>query len=175
MIFGKMCMSISSFPHELLEYVLGYRPNLCNCGCFCKVYICRQLYHPQTRDKSNSKIIFPHELPKYVQWCWLYKGPSINDVGNWEGEGVKNWSKLPTNSTNKKLPTWEAWCQKFKKIADVVYGWSLKVRDFQEKIGIIYRLKQICRFTIINSSFEFSRIFCQYAGLWLAVIHHNQM
>jgi hypothetical protein len=33
------------------------------------------------------------------------KGPSINDVGNWEGEGVKNWSKLPTDST-KKLPTW---------------------------------------------------------------------
>ena len=32
-------------------------------------------------------------------------GPSINDVGNWEGGGVKNCSKLPTDST-KKLPTW---------------------------------------------------------------------
>ena len=29
------------------------------------------------------------------------KGPSINDVGNWEGGGVKNWSKLPTDSTKK--------------------------------------------------------------------------
>ena len=28
-------------------------------------------------------------------------GPSINDVGNWEGEGVKNGSKLPTDSTKK--------------------------------------------------------------------------
>ena len=51
----------------------------------------------------------------------------------------------------------------------------LKVRDFQKKIVIIYRLKQICHFTILNSSFEFSHIFCQYAGLWLAAIHHNQM
>ena len=33
------------------------------------------------------------------------KGPSINDVGNWKGGGVKNWSKLPTDST-KILPTW---------------------------------------------------------------------
>ena len=32
-------------------------------------------------------------------------GPSINDIGNWEGGGVKNWPKLPTDST-KKLSTW---------------------------------------------------------------------
>ena len=38
-------------------------------------------------------------------WRKTAKGPSINDVGNWEGEGVKNWSKLPTDST-KKLMTW---------------------------------------------------------------------
>ena len=37
------------------------------------------------------------------------KGSSIIDVGNWEGEGVKNWSKLPTDST-KKLPTWGRGC-----------------------------------------------------------------
>ena len=30
--------------------------------------------------------------------------------------------------------------------------------------GIIYRLKQICRFTILNSSFEFSRIFLGLAA-----------
>ena len=41
---------------------------------------------------------------KKKKFC-LRKGPSINDVGNWEGGGVKNWSKLPTDST-KKLPTW---------------------------------------------------------------------
>ena len=41
----------------------------------------------------------------------------MNDVGNW----VKNWSKLPTDST-KKLPTWGRGCQKSGKIADIVYG-----------------------------------------------------
>ena len=30
---------------------------------------------------------------KDVPW-----GLSINNVGNWEGGGVKNWSKLPTDS-----------------------------------------------------------------------------
>ena len=33
---------------------------------------------------------------KDVPW-----GPSISNVGNWEGGGVKNWSKLPTVSTKK--------------------------------------------------------------------------
>ena len=42
---------------------------------------------------SKSKLFF----------SYLYEGPSINDIGNWEGEGVKNWSKLPTDN-NKKLP-----------------------------------------------------------------------
>ena len=42
------------------------------------------------------------------------KGPSINDVGNWEGGGVKNWSKLPTDST-KKLPTWRRGVSKIRK------------------------------------------------------------
>jgi hypothetical protein len=32
---------------------------------------------------------------------------------------------------------------------------ALKVQDFQKKIGIIDRLKQICCFTILNSLFEF--------------------
>ena len=36
----------------------------------------------------------------------------------------------------------------------------LKVQDFQKKMGIIYRLEEICRFPFLNSSFEFSRIFC---------------
>ena len=41
------------------------------------------------------------------------KGPSINDVGNWEG--VKNWSKLlPTDST-KRLPTWGRGVSKIRK------------------------------------------------------------
>ena len=31
------------------------------------------------------------------------QGPSINNVGNWEGGGVKHWSKLPTDSTKKTV------------------------------------------------------------------------
>ena len=54
----------------------------------------------------------------------LHKGPSINDFGNWEEGGVKNGSKLQTDST-KKLPTWGGGGVKSGKIADVVYGWSL--------------------------------------------------
>ena len=44
-------------------------------------------------------------------------GPSINDVGNWEGGGDKigqNWSKLPTDSS-KKLPTWGRGMSKIPK------------------------------------------------------------
>ena len=38
--------------------------------------------------------------------------------------GVKNWSKLPTDST-KKLPTWGRGVSKIrKKNTDVVYEWS---------------------------------------------------
>ena len=40
-------------------------------------------------------------------------------------EGVKNWSKLSTDST-KNCRHEEGGCQKSGKIADIVYGWSLK-------------------------------------------------
>ena len=36
-----------------------------------------------------------------TQSFWLGWGPSINDVSNQEGGGVKNWSKLPTDITTK--------------------------------------------------------------------------
>ena len=48
------------------------------------------------------------------------------------------------------------WCQRHA---------LLKVGDFQKKIGIIYRLKQICHFTILNSLFEVSRVFYSLAAL----------
>ena len=51
-------------------------------------------------------------------------GPSINNVGNWEGRGVKNWSKLPT-STTKNCRYGEGGGQKSGKITDIVYEWSL--------------------------------------------------
>ena len=37
--------------------------------------------------------------------------PSINDVGNLEGGGVKDWSKLQA----KKLPTWGRGMSKIRK------------------------------------------------------------
>ena len=52
----------------------------------------------------------------------------------------------------------------------------LKVQDFQKKIGIIYRLKQICCFTILNSSFEFSQIFWKFLTVrhWLSWLPVNE-
>ena len=50
----------------------------------------------------------------FIVW-YNAMGPSINDVGNWEGAGVKNWPKLPTDST-KKLPTWGKGVSKIQKI-----------------------------------------------------------
>ena len=44
----------------------------------------------------------------------------------------------------------------------------IKVGDFQKKIGIIYRLKQICHFTFFNSLFEFSRFFLLLMSVGLA-------
>ena len=40
------------------------------------------------------------------------------------GGGIKNWSKLPTDST-KKLLLLGRGCQKSGEIADIVYGWPL--------------------------------------------------
>ena len=56
-----------------------------------------------------------------------------------------------------RRPLWSEYCNffTFLDLTDLA-----KERDFQKKIGIIYRPKQICRFTILNSSFEFSRVFC---------------
>ena len=55
--------------------------------------------------------------------------PSINDVGNWKGGGVKNWSKLPMDSIKKTADRGRGF-QKSGKIADVVYGWSSAYNDF---------------------------------------------
>ena len=52
------------------------------------------------------------------------QGPSINDVGNWRGEG----SKISQNCRRIVLKNSRyggGGCLKFRKIADVVYGWSL--------------------------------------------------
>ena len=38
--------------------------------------------------------------------------------------GVKNWSKLLTDFT-EKLPILGRGCQKFGKITDIIYGWPL--------------------------------------------------
>ena len=48
------------------------------------------------------------------QPCGNNFGPSINNVGNWERGEVKNWSKLPMDST-KNLPTWGREVSKIQK------------------------------------------------------------
>ena len=57
------------------------------------------IFLPSLRNQGQLPVA---SLTKLTRSC---KGPSINDVGNCEGGGFKNWSKLPTDST-KKLPTW---------------------------------------------------------------------
>ena len=42
------------------------------------------------------------------------KGPSINDVGNWEGEGSKIGQNCP-RIILKKLPTWGRGVSKIRK------------------------------------------------------------
>ena len=102
-------------------------------------------------------------MKKHTQWV-LRSSSSLGRKGNTRGKEGK------LGTARSFCPAqWLKWPKLCQKIME------LKVQDFQKKIGIIYRLKQICRFTILNSSFEFSRFFCQYAGLWLAAIHHNQM
>ena len=51
------------------------------------------------------------------------------------GGGVKNWSKLLTDST-KKLPTRERGCQNSGKIADVVYRWSQSQKEQDSIVGL---------------------------------------
>ena len=58
------------------------------------------------------------------------KGPSINDVGNWEGEGVKNWSKFPTYST-KILPIlWEGGVKISEKLLTLLMDGTLVNRSY---------------------------------------------
>ena len=70
-------------------------------------------------------------------------GPSINYVGNWEeGEdwgGVKNWSKLLTNST-KKLPILGTEVSKIQKNFRRRI-WMVRIAVKWVLICIIYKLK----------------------------------
>ena len=46
---------------------------------------------------SKALRCFGFEVSNYLLFgikSWIFKGPSINGIGNFEG-GVKNWSKLP--------------------------------------------------------------------------------
>ena len=57
------------------------------------------------------------------------------------------------------------WIQSFRNWLLRRSVWKLailKVGVFQKKIGIIYRLKQICHFTILYLSFEFTAFFATW-------------
>ena len=55
----------------------------------------------------------------------MHKGPSINDVSNWEVEGSKTGQNCRRIAI-KNCRHGGVRCQKSGKIADVVYGWSFK-------------------------------------------------
>jgi hypothetical protein len=76
----------------------------------------------RVEDKSVKKLISDLEMQPFVLLfgvtfvlCSVLQGrilgPSINDINNWYGGGVKNWSKLPKEGT-EKLPKWGRGCQK---------------------------------------------------------------
>ena len=61
-------------------------------------------YFQNIRDPEGnqwSRLYSTFDLLGIVQKTFYDLGPSINDVGNLEGGGVKNWSKLPTDCTKK--------------------------------------------------------------------------
>ena len=69
-------------------------------------------------------------------WC---KGAVYRQCRQLGGGGVKNWSKLLTDST-KKLPTRGRGVSKIRKIDDIVYGWSQRtVTESLFTLKILYR------------------------------------
>ena len=67
----------------------------------------------------------------------------MNDVGNWEGAGVKKWPKLPTDST-EKLPTLGRGVLKNPEKLPTSFMHTLRSCTFSpKKIGLI--LKILCR------------------------------
>ena len=53
--------------------------------------------------KAAQKPLTKQLLSNHIQVIiHLLGGPSINDVDNWEGGVVNNWSNLPTDSSTKK-------------------------------------------------------------------------
>ena len=110
--------------------------------------------------KFQILLLFPH-----LEHCALWKSKHCVD-------------KLSEDQLSSCVSVWPSWARKTLQrmhwhplFMSFTLGTNplpnyqflnffLKVRDCQKKIVIIYRLKQICRFTILNSSFEFSRVFC---------------
>ena len=61
------------------------------------------------------------------------KGPSIINVGNWEGSRGQKLVKIAMNGTKKNCRYGRGGCKKFRNIADVIYGWSLTRSAFRRQ------------------------------------------
>ena len=95
----------------------------------CMYVPCKRIHSVSHMSNINGiLLLFACHKEGFRPWIPItLKGLSINDIGNWEGE-VKNWSKLPTDST-KNLPILGRGMSKFRQFADVVYRWSPNPTD----------------------------------------------
>ena len=61
--------------------------------------------------------------------CYNAMGASINDGGNWEGGGVTNWSKLPTDVTKKTADMEEGGVKNSEKLSTSFMDGPIPVFD----------------------------------------------
>ena len=84
-----------------------------------------------THACSHSNVISHSGLKSnLMKHSYFYLGAVQKGRRQLGGRGVKNWTKLPTDST-KKMLIWDSGFQKFGKFADFTYGWLLTPLDFQ--------------------------------------------
>ena len=139
-----------------------YSRNRQNCVYFCNtVYVytelpfkCRNLFYSHESNKTPWYISLP--LPPEILWSHLWMTLQVEKLC------MENFSNSIGHSLEYCFSNNVRTAINFPLAVqrETVWQVHLKVRDFQEKIGIRCRLKQICHFTILNSSLELSQIFC---------------
>ena len=48
-------------------------------------------------SRASIFLVEPNHIPSFI----LCQGPSIKDVGNFQGKGIKNWPNFPMDSSEK--------------------------------------------------------------------------
>ena len=87
------------------------------------------------QGSEASNCIFLSESDTGINLFYCSLGPSINDVGNREGSKIgQNYLLIVL----KKTFRYEGGgFQKFRKISDVVYGWSLRINQVKTIVKVL--------------------------------------